>query len=207
MYTPKFFEENDQAECLRFMREFDFATLVTSGKSAPNATHLPVMTGESEGRIRIIGHMARANPQWKEMAGQTVLVIFQGPHAYVSPRHYTEPENLPTWNYVAVHAYGRARVIESDSENLQILSAMVAALDPDYFAGNWQTIPDEFKTAKARGVVSFEITVDELQGKKKLNQNKSAADSRRVIDAFERGGDPNEHGIAALMREIYDDKS
>lgn len=203
MYTPKFFAANDREECLRFMREFNFATLVTAAEGGPTATHLPFIIETRGDQIVLVAHMARANSQWRELAHGRALVIFSGPHAYVTPRLYGEPQNFPTWNYAAVHAYGQAVTIDSPEENLVLITKMVEAFDPDYFAGNWKTIDEEYKLSRARAVVGFEIVVDELQGKKKLNQNKSVDDAHRVIDAFS-AGDANERQIAGLMKEIYD---
>ncbi len=203
MYTPKFFAANEREECIRFMKAFNFATLVTASNARPTATHLPFIIETRGDQTVLVAHMARANSQWRELADGTALVIFSGPHAYVTPRLYGEPQNFPTWNYAAVHAYGRAVTIESPEENLALITKMVEAFDPDYYAGNWRTIDEEYKLSRAGSVVGFEIVVDELQGKKKLNQNKSADDAHRVIDAFS-AGDANERQIADLMKEIYD---
>lgn len=203
MYTPKFFAANEREECIRFMKAFNFATLVTASERHPTATHLPFIIDVRDEQIVLVAHMARANSQWRELSNGPALVIFSGPHAYVTPRLYGEPQNFPTWNYAAVHAYGRAVTIDSPEENLALITRMVEAFDPEYFQGNWRSIDEEYKLSRARAVVGFEIIVDDLQGKKKLNQNKSVDDAHRVIDAFS-AGDTNERQIADLMKEIYD---
>ena len=117
MYTPKHFEMNDPAELTAFMQHYNFAALVTSHEGNITASHLPFMLDASRGEHgTLIAHLAHTNPQWQTFAsGQEALVIFTGPHAYVSPSWYEKPTtNVPTWNYTAVHAYGvdRERVEE-----------------------------------------------------------------------------------------------
>lgn len=204
MYIPKFFAETDEESLLAFMREFSFATLVTAENDFPTAVHLPFIIEKRAGKIVLSAHMAKANLQWKEFEGKEILVIFQEPHAYVSPLLYAEKLNVPTWNYVAIHAYGKAKIFETAEENLLLLEKMIAEFDENYFKTNWREIPDEYKLSRARAIVAFEIEVTDLQGKKKLNQNKDEEDGRRVIEAFEKSENKNARQIARFMKEIYD---
>ena len=106
MYVPKHFEEKDRSKLIEFMREFNFAALVNYAKNKPWATHLPFIVLEEEGKLILKAHMAKANPQWAAFNNEEVLVIFQEPHAYISPALYENKVSVPTWNYIAVHAYG-----------------------------------------------------------------------------------------------------
>jgi len=205
MYTPKYFAETDEENLLAFMREFNFAALVSSENDLPTATHLPFIIEKREDRIILSAHMARANPQWKDLGERPVLVIFQEPHAYVSPMLYNDLLNVPTWNYVAVHAYGKVKLFETVEENIALLEKMIAAFDEEYFKTNWREIPDEYKRSRAAAIVAFEIEITDLQGKKKLNQNKGIEDAENVIEAFEKSEKPNERQIARFMKEIYDE--
>lgn len=207
MYIPHFFAETDKESLLAFMREFNFATLVTSEKNFPTATHLPFIIEKRGEKIVLSAHMAKANLQWQEFAGKDILVIFQEPEAYVSPLLYAEKVAVPTWNYVAIHAYGKAKIFESAEENLSLLEKMIAEFDPDYLNTNWREISDEYKLSRAGAIVAFEIEVEDLQGKKKLNQNKDEENGRRVIEAFEKSENRGERQIARFMKEIYDGKS
>ena len=180
MYIPKFFEETDQEKLLAFMREFNFATLITSENNFPTATHLPFIVEKRDGKIYLLAHLAKANLHWQQFENNEILVIFQEPHAYISPMLYEKLENVPTWNYIAVHAYGRAKLFPQ-VENLRLLEKQVAIFDQKYFQTNWQKISDEYKINLAKGVVAFEIEVRDLQGKKKLNQNKLGKDAQNVI--------------------------
>lgn len=204
MYTPKYFAETDEEKLLAFMREFNFAALVSAVSDLPTATHLPFIIEKRGDKIILSAHMARANPHWKTFADKDVLVMFREPHAYVSPLLYTEVLNVPTWNYVAVHAYGKVKLFETVEENIALLEKMIAAFDPEFLQTNWREIPDEYKRSRAGAIVAFEIEVSDLQGKKKLNQNKGPEDAENVIAAFEKSENPNERQIARFMKEIND---
>jgi transcriptional regulator len=204
MYTPPVFIEDDPDNLLTFMRRYNFATLVTSENGPPEATHLPFIIERRGDKFILLAHMARANPQWRQFTEKEVVVIFSGPHAYVSPLLYKDKENVPTWNYVAVHAYGTVKTFETVDENLTLLEKMMAEFDPAYFKGNWREIPEEYKTKLAGAIVAFEIEVTDLQGKKKLNQNKPGEDALRVIEAFEKGS-AGEQEIARYMKEVHGD--
>jgi transcriptional regulator len=204
MYIPSFFAETDEENLLAFMREFNFATLVTAENDFPTATHLPfIIEKRDDSKIILLAHMAKANSQWKEFENKEVLVIFQQPHAYVSPLLYGEKNNVPTWNYVAVHAYGKAQTLKTAEENLFFLAKMVEAFDPEYFRSDWREISEDYKINLARGVVAFEIEVTDLQGKKKLNQNKPGKSAQNVIEAFEKSDAENEKLIASYMKEVH----
>lgn len=203
MYTPKYFVETDEEKLIAFMRQFNFATVVTSVNDLPTASHLPFIIEKREEKIILLAHMALANSQWKDFGEKDVLVIFSEPHAYISPLLYNEKQNVPTWNYVAVHAYGKVKVIDA-SENLALLEKQIAVFDPEYFSGNWREISAEYKTNLAKGIVAFEIEVTDLQGKKKLNQNKPGPDAQNVIEAFENSDKSNEQQIARFMKEVHE---
>lgn len=202
MYIPKHFIETDKENLIAFMREFNFATLITAENDLPFATHLPFIIECRDDKIYLLAHLAKANPHWQQFENKDVLVIFQEPHAYISPLHYEKTENVPTWNYIAVHAYGCVKTFPP-VENLILLEKQVAAFDKKYFETNWQQISDEYKINLAKGVVAFEIEVTELQGKKKLNQNKTGKDAENVIEAFEKSENENEKLIAKYMKEVH----
>lgn len=184
------------------MREFSFATLVTAENNLPFATHLPFIIEQRDDKIYLLAHLAKANPHWQQFGEKRVLVIFQEPHAYISPMLYEKLENVPTWNYIAVHAYGLLKSFPP-VENLKLLEKQIKVFDQKYFETNWQKISDEYKTNLAKGVITFEIEVTELQGKKKLNQNKTGKDAQNVIKALEKSNNENERLIAEYMKEVH----
>ncbi len=201
MYIPKFFLEEDETKILDFMREFNFAALVTAENDVPTATHLPFIIEKRAEKVVLLAHLAKANAHWKQF-DKEILVIFQEPHAYISPLHYGEMPNVPTWNYIAVHAYGRAEIF-NEAENLALIERQIEIYDPKYFETAWREIPTDYKTNLAKGVVAFEIEVTDLQAKKKLNQNKTGRTAENVIEAFEKSDRENEKVIAEYMKEVH----
>ncbi|HVZ38021.1 MAG TPA: FMN-binding negative transcriptional regulator [Candidatus Kapabacteria bacterium] len=186
MYIPKDFRQEDRRLLHRFMRAFSFATLVTCRSGAPFATHLPVLLDADRGSLGVLlAHMARANPQWRDLAaGEEALVIFQGPHRYITPSWYTEHPSVPTWNYTVVHAYGRTSIIDDRTGVLALLERLVATHEAA-FAEPWiLDVSDEWTAGLTSGIVAFEIELTRIEGKFKLNQNRSQADREAVIRAL-----------------------
>jgi len=198
MYVPAAFEENDPAVLHALMRQFSFATLLTVTDSVPFATHLPFLVDAEGGGLGILrAHLARANPQWRHFTESVeALVIFQGPHSYISPGWYEEQPSVPTWNYAAVHAYGVPRLL-GDEETFDLLRASVAEYDP---ASEALDMPDEFVRKMQRGLVGFEIPIARLEGKRKMSQNKSEADREGVIAALSASEREGSRAVAAIMR-------
>src|SRR5262245_40333735 len=165
MYVPSSFAVSDPAKLAAFMRDHSFATVATADASGvPFASHVPILFFPERGpNGALMGHFARANPQWQHFgAGKEVLVIFQGPHAYVSPGWYQTKFAVPTWNYVAVHAYGAARIVDDERE----LAALIQATIEKYEAGRpdpWQAdLPADFTSKMMKGIVGFEIAISRL---------------------------------------------
>jgi len=205
MYIPKHFHTDDTAQMHALMRRQNFATLVTQHDGAPFASHVPFLLDEARGpHGTLLAHLARANPQWHDLAaGQVALVIFQGPHAYISPSWYTADLSVPTWNYAAVHAYGTARIIEDRGNLYALLKALVETHEAGFEKPWPMNLPDEYMNNMMRGVVGFEIAIERLEGKLKLSQNRSADDRRRVIAALAESPDLTTAGVAELMQELY----
>jgi transcriptional regulator len=200
MYVPASFAEISTAILHDFMRQNSFAIMTTHGSDGLAANHLPLLLDAESGPLgRLSGHMARANPQWRQGEGEA-LAVFSGPHVYVSPTWYQEVGTVPTWNYVAVHAYGRLRTVEDDEEVLDILRRSVAT----YEAGMptpW-TFDDAAPSIRGqlRAIVGFHIEIERLEGKWKLNQNHPERRRRRVADALAARTDADSAAIAELMR-------
>ena len=197
MYVPAPFRNENTAELLRLMREHNFATLITTAPDgAPFATHLPLLVEENDdGMLCLRSHMARANQQWKHFAaGTECLAIFHGPHALVHSNWYDSAPNVPTWNYAVVHAYGHARLIDDAEATRGIAYRLVARHTPDM-----RSIPPEYEARLLAAVVTFEIHVERLEGKYKLNQNKSAADRASVIRELGASASKSDRQTAVLM--------
>ncbi len=203
MYTPAFTRNDDRAELLAFMRAHRFATLVTASGGTPFITHLPLVVADTVEGLRITGHFARPNPHWRALTEGETVAVFQAPHAYVSPTLYDTPQSVPTWNYVAVHATGRARALDDPASALGAVEALIGATDRGYEA-QWRSLPDRYREGMLRGIVAFELPVERLEGKYKLSQNRSPAEQRRVADALAASPDPAARATGELMRERLD---
>ncbi len=202
MYIPAVFREDDAERLRAFMRESSFALLVSNNAGQLIATHLPLLLDIARGeRGSLLGHMARANPQWRSFRdGAEVLAVFQGPHAYISPSWYETGPAVPTWNYAAVHAYGTPRLIEGEDELHSLLESTVAIYEGG-FERPWRLAdqPERYIAGMMQAIVGFEISITRLEGKLKLSQNRSEADRAGVVAGLRRSATPAEPDIAALM--------
>jgi transcriptional regulator len=205
MYVPKHFAVADVAWCHALIRREPFAVLVGVDEAgAPFATHLPVLIEETPAPYgTLLGHVARPNPQWRFFApDRPVLVVFGGAHAYISPSWYAQHPSVPTWNYVAVHAYGVPRVIEDPARVRALLDRLVRTFE-DGRPAPWRMdgLPDDYASSMMRGIVAFEIPIDRLEGKAKLSQNRPEGDRARVRAALTAENDPLARAVAELMAE------
>ena len=201
MYIPSSFAVTDPPQMHDFMQQHSFATLVSPGQAEPFASHLPLLLDRAAGpRGTLIGHMAKANPQWKLMEDQSVLCIFHGPHAYISPTWYQSSPAVPTWNYMAVHAYGRVKLIADQESLLKIVRDYVEFYERD-LPEPWsmdQTGADFIQTLLP-SIVGFEIAIDRLEGKFKLNQNQDRARREHVIQALQAASNEAAQQMAQAM--------
>ena len=206
MYIPAHFEENDPAALAALMAAHSFALLITvDGDGLPFVTHQPLLYDARHGaKGRLIGHIARANPQWQHFASaKPVLAVFQGPHAYISPSWYANRPAVPTWNYAAVHVYGTPRIIEDQAR----VRTMLDRRAQTYEAGNakpWRLAdePDNFLAGMQRGIVAFEIPVDRLEGKWKMSQNRKPEDREGAIAALCAQGGADNLATAEIMARL-----
>lgn len=201
MYTPKHFREERLPVLHQWMRENSFATFVSMVDGAAFATHLPALLDSTRGDFGTIrAHMARANPHWHAFeSGAELLVIYQGPHGYISPSWYEKAAAVPTWNYTAVHAYGVPKVLEGEAAMTLLLDQV--ALFESGFERPWDTSGQApgYIDGLANAIVAFEVEVTRLEGKGKLSQNRPA-DREQVLTALQERGTPEDLALAAAMR-------
>lgn len=201
MYTPRHNREEDRERLYAFMRAHSFAALVTVKEGVPRATHLPFIVSMKDERIELHAHMAKANEQWRDFSVEhELMVIFQEPHAYVSPRHYETAQNVPTWNYVAVHLYGRASVLESNAEKLALLERMIGEHDEGYLL-KWREMPEDYVNSKLSGIVAFRVDPTRIEARFKLSQDRSRQERENIINEFASSSDSVVAGLADLMKE------
>lgn len=202
MYTPPHFAETDLTALHDLIERYSFGLLVSQVEGAPFATHLPFLLDRAASASgALVGHVARANPHWRELEGQPVLAVFSGPHAYISPTWYESGPAVPTWNYVAVHATGRATLVEDRGALLDIVRRSVtyyeAALPRPWALD--ETGP--FVERLLPQIVGFRIEIERLEGKKKLSQNHLPERREKVIRALELQSSEEAGAVAELMRE------
>jgi transcriptional regulator len=201
MYIPNANRVDDQAQLLTFMRAHSFATLISHVAGQIVASHVPLTVAEADGQLVLHGHLAKANPQWQELAAQQeILVIFQGPHAYISPQHYAKWESVPTWNYIAVHAYGSAQLVTDEAEKLASLAGLIAATEAGY-QHQWDAQSAHFQQGMLNGIVAFTLAITRLEGKYKLSQNRPADDQERVAAALVHHPDSAAQAVGLAMHD------
>ncbi|HWW78053.1 MAG TPA: FMN-binding negative transcriptional regulator [Steroidobacteraceae bacterium] len=205
MYNPPHFTSTDPTWLDWLAEHHPFGTLVSQVEDAPFASHLPVLYKRTDGEVTLTGHWARPNPQWREIETQRALFLFQGPHAYISPRWYADtPKQVPTWNYVAAHVYGTIRLIQEGPE----LEHIVVSLAKKFESGAttpWSLADsDPANRARLRGIVGFELRSTSVQVKLKLNQNHPVANVAGVIAGLRDTGSEEAAAVAALMQKELD---
>ncbi|HWQ38047.1 MAG TPA: FMN-binding negative transcriptional regulator [Burkholderiales bacterium] len=200
IYVPEVFRERDEARLFALIERCRFATLICVARDGtPWVSHLPFLLDRRRRVLR--AHMARANPHWKVFdEGRDALVVFHGPHHYVSPKWYGNHPSVPTWNYATVHVEGRPRVLTTTQDLERLLADLVAAAEGD--TDPWpMRLPREYFDAMLRGIVGFEVPIASIDGKFKLSQNRPADDRPRVIAALQAVGSDAAREVAELMRE------
>jgi transcriptional regulator len=203
MYRPTIFQEDNVDKLVSFIRANSFATLVSICEGVPYASHIPLVVMVDGDVVKLIGHLAKQNPQWQAFANAESLAIFTGAHAYISPTLYEQEESVPTWNYIAVHGYGIPKIITlADAPELmeKTIDTMVDAYEASY-KPQWQGLSDRYRQGMMNGIVGFEIPLTRLEGKYKLSQNKSPADRQNVAETLLQSPDPIIRNIGIEMKE------
>jgi transcriptional regulator len=201
MYIPEFNRQEDRSTALSFMRANPFAILVSNADGVPFATHVPVLIEEHADQLVVRSHMARANPHWKSMKeGEESLIIFHGPHAYISPSLYEIRESVPTWNYAAVHVYGEPTLFSGEEGLTETLNQVINTFESSYMA-QWSEMSEEYRSRMMKHIVGFEIRAKRLEAKFKLSQNRTKGEQARIIESLSQNPDSNISGIAELMRQ------
>jgi transcriptional regulator len=201
LYIPEHFRNEDRATALTFMRANPFVILISSTDQGPFATHVPVVIRESGDQLTIRGHVAKANPHWRYLQNDPMcLIIFHGPHAYISPSNYDTREVVPTWNYGAVHVYGNATTYAEPDRLLNMLHDLIPTFEAAY-EQQWASLTEAYRQRALSHIVGFEIAVTKLEAKFKLSQNRTRNEQQHIIDSLGRATDTAVSGTARLMRE------
>lgn len=201
LYIPEFNRIEDRAASLAFMRENPFAILISPSQNGPLASHLPLLVEERAEQLILRGHFAKANHHWSILEReQESLVIFHGPHAYISPSLYEIRESVPTWNYATVHVYVKGRLIKDSADAERVLADLIAQFDASYYQ-QWLTFSGEYRDRMLRRIVAFEFEATRVETKFKLGQNRTPAEQQNLIQALELSSDSAASGLVPLMRQ------
>jgi transcriptional regulator len=200
MYSPTYNQIEKRAELLEFLRANSFALLVTGTGGTLHGSHLPVLINETDGKIALDMHMAKSNPQWKEFFDDEVMVVFSGPHAYVSPRWYEDKERVPTWNYAAVHVYGIPKLVEDRKAKHASQRRLVAAMDPQWLP-KFDALREEYVKHMLDGIVNFEIAVTRIETRWKLSQNRGRREQELIAAELDSSPDSTVRALAELTRK------
>lgn len=203
MYIPSFNKFEDQQEAISFMQRYSFATIISVKDGVPVATHLPFLVKQVVDKVILSAHFAKANPQAADIIDNKALVIFTEPHAYISTKNYEKEQNVPTWNYLAVHAYGKCALLDEEGK-AALLKETIQYFEADYLK-QWDGLPDDYKQKMMKGIVAFEMVVDDLQAKAKLSQNRSTIEQQNIINSLDKAENTNEKEIAEYMSRLKRD--
>jgi transcriptional regulator len=198
MYIPSFNKFENLQKAINFMQRYNFATIVTVKDGMPSATHLPFLVKQLNDKVILSSHFAKTNPQSADIINNNALVIFTEPHAYISPKHYEKEQSVPTWNYLAVHAYGKCVILDGEENKAELLKEMIQYYDSNYLK-QWDGLPESYKQNMMKGIVAFEIMVDDLQAKAKLSQNRTEKEQENIINSLNKAENTNEKEIAEYM--------
>jgi transcriptional regulator len=204
VYVPSSFQEDDPCLLRALVQANGFGLLVTVEDGLPKATHLPMLLDPAQGpKGALFGHLARANPQWRCFDGKSpALAVFLGPHAYVSPRWYSGSRNVPTWDYVAVHAHGAPRILESRDAVRDLLGRTMNFYESAFpEPRSLDSIPADYAEGLLDAIVAFELPITRIAGARKLSQNKGALDRAGVAEGLRATGDAAAARVAALVQE------
>ena len=201
MYLPKHFQSPDRAMTLEVMRTHNFATLTSvDAEGAPFVTHLPVALTEEGDKVVLHFHMAKANPHSAMLREKRAsMVAFLGPHAYMSPSVYPDLRRVPTWNYIAVHAYGGLTELDTSDAKDALLKSLIAIHEPAY-ADQWRALDEKYQTMMMSAICAFRMAVTKLEGKFKLNQHREEAHSS--VKNMYRDGTPDERALVSWMERL-----
>jgi len=205
MYTPKFNQVSDRSLLIEGMQAYSFAILIgplasIENSSPHHATHLPLVVKDEGAHGVLEGHFAKANPHWQSLANRETLVVFPGPHSYVSPSLYAEELSVPTWNYIAIHAYGTLELIEDDAGKDALLWGLIQANDPAY-SEQWRNLPEGFRRTMLAGIIGFRIPITRIEGKFKISQNRPEVD-RSAVHAAHAAGTADQQALASWMQRL-----
>ncbi|CAM3813911.1 FMN-binding negative transcriptional regulator [Mesobacillus thioparans] len=199
MYIPIHFKIEDEEKIFEFIEKYSFATVYSTHKGEPYATHLPLVLNKDENVL--YGHFARANGQWKDIENQSVLAVFQGPHCYISPSWYEITDAVPTWNYVSIHIYGMINIIEDEKVIFDSLDEMVNKYEKPDSPYDLKKVDSKYNEGLSKGIVAFKMAITKMEAKAKLSQNHPVERQELIIENLIESSNQNDLEVASLMKK------
>lgn len=198
MYIPNSLQMEPRFKAHQFINENGFAALVSQSLES---THLPFLLAPEEGEFgTLYSHIARANIHWQNFDGQQVLVIFNGPHSYISPTWYASGPAVPTWNYAAVHVYGTCEIL-NEQQTLNVVNKTVEKYEPSLLKNN-ELMPEDYRQKLAKAIVGFKVSISKIDAKHKLGQQRNKEDQAGVFEGLKASDDHDSKGLARYMRHV-----
>jgi transcriptional regulator len=205
MYIPSYYKITDKEWIDKHLSQNPFGIITSVNKGKVEATHLPFLFKQNGERLKLISHMSRANDQWKHFQNNETLTIFQGPDTYISPTNYEKRENVPTWNYTAVHVRGEARLLEEDQVSMELIEETIDRFEPQYKA-QWSELSSQYISGMMKGLVFFEVIATSIEAKFKLSQNKTNIEKNNIIESLGRSDERRAQGVSEVMKDFYKGK-
>lgn len=199
MYIPKLNRLEDTKEIISFIDRFSFGLLLSRNDNRILGTHIPIISNCNPQNLKLYAHISVANNQWKYIEDQEVLIIFSEPHAYISTKNYNKQETVPTWNYMAVHVYGKVNILLENHEIKDVIDQTITKYEIDYLE-KWRNLSEEFRNRMLKGIVTFRIDILEIEGKAKLSQNKSYEEQENIIRNLKNNNSTSDNLVAEYMQ-------
>lgn len=198
MYILKINRLDDMEEIISFIDRFSFGILLSKDNDRLIGTHIPIISNNNAKNLKLYAHIALANKQRKEIENQEVLLIFAEPHAYISTKNYNTEETVPTWNYMAIHIYGKVSILDQKDEIEDVMNLTIMKYESRYL-DRWKNLSEDFKTGMLKGIVAFRIDISDIEAKAKLSQNKSEQEKENIIGSLINSNLPSEKLMAEYM--------
>lgn len=200
MYIPRSYRLEDKDKILQFIQQYPFAALITSHDNQPMATHLPFIIEKDATELTLLSHIAKGNPQWKLLEGNQVLIIFQKPNAYISPSLYEKKQNVPTWNYIAVHVYGTITLLPERADAINVLEKTMDIFEHD-FLQQWEDLDVNYINKLLKGMVAFSIKIDRWEAQEKLSQDMTYKEQQTIADNLSQSDDNSARELGQIMKK------
>lgn len=197
MYIPKTYKWNNEEEITSFIKQNSFGLLVSSSL---HGVHIPLSIKKIKDTFYLEGHIAKVN-EVLDVVDKNVLVVFSGPHAYISPSLYTNKNTVPTWDYLAVHVYGQFELIEDYTSKIAVLEDTILTYEKEYL-NQWKVLSDDYKNQMVKAITVFRVKVDRFEATAKLSQNKTPQEIKNIKEALLNSGSETKVELANYMNKL-----